>query len=157
MYSDDKTCKEAFSALSSSGKVALVDVRTTKEWDAIGVPDLAQISEDTPSALFVEWQMFPHMMVNPDFVQITHAKLEAMGISKEDPVYFLCRSGVRSKDAASALSSIGYAKTYNILGGFEGNPDANGERANINGWVFDQLPSKNNNTHKGSRTMEQRE
>lgn len=167
MYNDDKTCKETYKALSSGAKVALVDVRTTKEWNTIGVPDLSQISslaqpnESIAPALFIEWQMFPHMMVNPEFAEITHAKLKDMGLSKEDPVYFLCRSGVRSKGAASAMAALGYTKTYNILGGFEGDPDASGERTHINGWVFDHLPSKNsttdNATDNSPRTREQRE
>lgn len=157
MYSGDKTCKEAMSSLSSSDAAALVDVRTTREWQSIGVPDLSQNSGTAKDVLFVEWQIFPTMQVNPDFANETHSKLEAMGISKNDPVFCLCRSGVRSQGAASALTAIGYTKAYNILGGFEGDPDASGERTRINGWVFDQLPSKREGSNDGPKAKEQRE
>lgn len=157
MYSGDKTCKEAMAALSSNDNAAMVDVRTTNEWENIGVPDLNQISGVSQDVLFVEWQMFPTMQVNPDFAKDTHAKLEAMGIAKDDSVFCLCRSGVRSKGAASALTAMGYTKAYNILGGFEGDPDATGQRTHINGWVFDQLPSKMGNDKKEPSAKEPRE
>ena len=142
MYSGDKTCIETMATLSSSDCAAMVDVRTTHEWQTIGVPDLSQISGASKEVVFVEWQMFPTMQVNLEFANDTHAKLEAMGIAKNDPVFCLCRSGARSKGAASALTAMGYTKAYNVLGGFEGDPDATGKRTHINGWVFDQLPSK---------------
>lgn len=144
-------------ALSSGTPAAIVDVRTTNEWENIGVPDPTQNSDVSQDALFVEWQMFPTMQVNPDFSQDTHAKLVAHGISKDDPVFCLCRSGVRSKGAASALTAMGYTKAYNVLGGFEGDPDATGERTHINGWVFDQLPSKKGNDKNEPKAKEQRE
>lgn len=157
MYSGDKTCKEAMAALSSSDAAALVDVRTTREWQSIGVPDLSQNSGAAKEVLFVEWQMFPTMQVNPNFTNETHSKLEALGISKDDPIFCLCRSGVRSQGAASALTAMGYTKAYNILGGFEGDPDATGARTHINGWVFDQLPSKRDNSNVGPKAKEPRE
>src|SRR5680860_139946 len=98
MYAGDKDCLEAFSILSSCAKTGkkagLVDVRTTREWETIGVPDLSAVGQQV---IFTEWQTYPSMEINPAFPAMVQAQLEAQGIGKDDPVFFLCRSGVRSK------------------------------------------------------------
>ncbi|MFK7902453.1 MAG: rhodanese-like domain-containing protein [Nitratireductor sp.] len=142
-YSGDKTCLETFEALTNDGsdsnatKAVLIDVRTMGEWEAIGVPALP---ENAIAPIFVEWQKSPTMMINPMFVKEVHAQLSDLGIGMNDSIYFLCRSGVRSMSAAAAMSGFGYNKTFNILDGYEGNPDSNGDRQKISGWVFDKLP-----------------
>ena len=42
------------------------------------------------------------------------------------PVYLLCRSGVRSRAAAEALTAAGLGPAFNVLEGFEGPHDARG-------------------------------
>ena len=53
---------------------------------------------------------------------------------------FLCRSGVRSIAAAEAATAAGFT-SYNVLEGFEGEPDAYGDRV-LNGWKNRHLPWK---------------
>jgi len=55
----------------------------------------------------------------------------------------LCRSGVRSVAAARRATELGI-EAYNILEGFEGNPDAQGHRGTTGGWRFHQLPWRQN-------------
>ena len=55
----------------------------------------------------------------------------------------LCRSGVRSIAAAKRATELGI-EAYNILEGFEGNPDADGHRGQAGGWRFRGLPWKQN-------------
>jgi rhodanese-related sulfurtransferase len=55
-------------------------------------------------------------------------------------VLFLCRSGARSRAAAVALTGLGFAKAFNVAGGFEGDPDGERHRGNINGWKAAGLP-----------------
>ena len=55
----------------------------------------------------------------------------------------LCRSGVRSIPAATRATQLGI-EAYNILEGFEGNPDAEGHRGRTGGWRFHGLPWKQN-------------
>jgi len=55
---------------------------------------------------------------------------------------FLCRSGVRSRAAAIAMTAAGYSRAYNIAQGFEGDPDAERHRGNKNGWKASGLPWK---------------
>jgi rhodanese-related sulfurtransferase len=52
----------------------------------------------------------------------------------------LCRSGVRSVDAAKALEANGYQHLINILDGFEGPLDENKHRGTVGGWRFLGLP-----------------
>ncbi len=136
-YAADVTCQQAWGELAGSEKSALVDVRTTMEWETIGRPDLSSLGK---SAIFAEWQMFPAMQVNPHFAEMVDEALRAAGVGKDDPVYFLCRSGARSQGAASAMTALGYTNACNILAGFEGVPDQSGERGKVNGWQFEKLP-----------------
>lgn len=138
-YAGDKSCKDTWNALEADENAVLVDVRTTREWDVIGVPDLSPLNKET---VFVEWQMFPSMEVNADFAETVDANLRAAGKDRDTPVFCLCRSGARSKAAAAALTALGYSHAYNVEAGFEGDPDETGERAKINGWQHDKLPWK---------------
>ena len=143
MYAGDKECREAFAILSScemvGTKAGLVDVRTAHEWQTIGIPDL---SAQQLEVIFTEWKTSPSMVLNPLFAEAVHTQLDAQGIGKDAPVFFLCRSGVRSQGAASEMTAMGYKNAFNVLGGFEGVPNENGERCSINGWVYDGLPWK---------------
>ncbi len=132
-YAGDKSPKETFAALQDDPKAVLVDVRTVPEWQFVGTPDLAALSKE---ALFVEWQAYPEMKINAGFVDAVTAK----GVTPDQPVYLLCRSGVRSKAAAKALTAAGFKACYNILEGFEGNADGEGHRGRVGGWKHAGLP-----------------
>jgi rhodanese-related sulfurtransferase len=58
----------------------------------------------------------------------------------EVPLLFLCRSGIRSKAAAIAMTALGYKHCYNIAEGFEGDKDDAGHRGTIGGWKVHGLP-----------------
>ena len=73
----------------------LIDVRTRAEWNYVGLPDLDTLAKK-PALL--EWQVFPSMQPNPEFV----AALSGALPDKEAPLLFLCRSGARSAAAAKA-------------------------------------------------------
>jgi rhodanese-related sulfurtransferase len=113
------------SALMKAG-VKLVDVRTKPELQYVG---------KIPGSLAVEWQTWPGGKPNPEFI----GELAA-AVSKEEPVMFLCRSGVRSHGAAEAAAQAGWKETYNILEGFEGDKDADGHRNTVGGWRKAGLP-----------------
>ncbi len=138
-YTGDVSVEDAWKALAEDGAAVLVDVRTQAEWAYVGVCDLLELGK---SPLLVSWQEFPHMAVNPAFVQmIAGAQMTAgQDISKDSPLYFLCRSGIRSRSAAAAMVAAGYKRCFNILAGFEGDPDQAGHRGNKNGWKAAGLP-----------------
>jgi rhodanese-related sulfurtransferase len=54
-------------------------------------------------------------------------------------VLFLCRSGVRSIAAAKRATELGL-EAYNILEGFEGDPDSHAHRGNKGGWRKRGMP-----------------
>ena len=61
-------------------------------------------------------------------------------VPRDATILFLCRSGVRSRSAATAALDAGFTAAYNILEGFEGDKDANNHRGNLGGWRFHGLP-----------------
>jgi rhodanese-related sulfurtransferase len=70
--------------------------------------------------------------------------VEAAAGHKETPLLFICRSGGRSHTAATTLAAAGFTRCYNVLEGFEGNPDAQGQRNHLAGWRQRGLPWRQN-------------
>jgi rhodanese-related sulfurtransferase len=126
------TPRQAWDLLSADPGAALVDVRTRAEWSYVGVPDLGPLGR---AAVLVEWVGYPDGEPNPAFLD----ELAAAGVETAAPVLFLCRSGVRSKAAAAAARSAGYAKVYNVTEGFEGPLDGAQHRGGA-GWKAAGLP-----------------
>ena len=132
-YTDDVTVEETWKALQENEQAVLIDVRTRAEWAFVGLCDLSSIGK-TP--LLVSWQEFPTMDINPSFAD----SIMGQNIPKSAPLYFLCRSGVRSQAAAATMQAAGYEQCYNILSGFEGDRDQKGHRGKIGGWKASGLP-----------------
>ena len=132
-YAGDVTPTEAWTILESEPGATLVDVRTDAEWSYVGVPDLTPLGK---RPALIGWQLFPAMTINDRFVE----EVEKLGMSKDAPLLFLCRSGARSKAAAQALTARGYTACLNIQNGFEGPHDAERHRGSVAGWKSDGLP-----------------
>jgi rhodanese-related sulfurtransferase len=130
---ENVTPKQSFAALAADGKAQLVDVRTDAEWQYVGIPDLRPLGKQ---AVLISWQYFPSGNVNTSFVE----ELRDAGLDPSQPLYFLCRSGVRSLAAARAAAAAGFSTVYNVADGFEGPPDARGHRGQVAGWKADDLP-----------------
>ena len=88
-----------------------------------------------PGAVEIEWNLYPGGGHNPNFM----AELKRQA-DPEALVLFLCRSGARSDAAARRATEAGYGDCYNILEGFEGDKDANGQRSTCGGWRHAGLP-----------------
>ncbi len=131
-YAGDVAPQDAYAALAAEEDAVLVDVRTTAEWSYVGCPDLGALGK---RVVFVEWQRFSDGAVNADFVE----QLRDAGLPDGAPIYFLCRSGVRSVSAAEAATRAGLEPSYNVLEGFEGPTDEHGHRA-VSGWKNAGLP-----------------
>ena len=131
-YAGDLDPTEAYDLLRREPDAVLVDVRTRAEWAYVGLPDLAALGKD---AVRVEWNRYPDGARNEAFLD----ELAAAGVAQEQPVVFLCRSGVRSVAAAEAASAAGYGRAYNVTEGFEGPLDADGHRGG-RGWRAAGLP-----------------
>ncbi len=132
-YAGDIAPAAAWDILSTDPKAVLVDVRTTAEWAYVGVPDVSSLGKEP---MFVCWATFPHMQINPKFAE----QIRSANVPSDAPLLFLCRSGVRSRSAAIAMTAAGYATCYNIASGFEGDHDEMRRRGAVNGWKVEGLP-----------------
>lgn len=132
-YAGDLGPRECWEILENDTKAVLIDVRTDAEFAYVGVPDLTSIGKDTK---FVSWVLFPKNEANPQFIE----QLAAVAPDRDARILFLCRSGIRSRFAAAAVTKAGYRHCYNILEGFEGDRDSAGHRSSIGGWKMSRLP-----------------
>jgi sulfur dioxygenase len=123
-YAGDVSPQQAW-AWVQAGEAVLIDVRTDAEREWVGF---------VPGAMALAWKQWPGMVMNPEFdagVRIAAAEGRKLVL--------LCRSGVRSVAAAKRATELGLA-AYNILEGFEGDPDEHGQRGHKGGWRYRQLP-----------------
>ena len=108
-----------------AGEAELVDVRTDAEREWVGF---------IPDARALAWKQWPGMAMNPAF----DAGLKEAAASGKK-LLMLCRSGVRSVAAAKRAAELGF-EAYNILEGFEGDPDQSAQRGHKGGWRYRGLP-----------------
>ncbi len=127
-YAGDLTPEQAWQWVSQ-GQAVLVDVRTDAEREWVGF---------VPGALALAWKQWPGMALNPQFDEGVR-QAAASGLA----LLMLCRSGVRSIAAAQRATELG-ARAYNVLEGFEGDPNADGHRGRVGGWRMRGLPWKQN-------------
>ena len=90
------TPQQLHGRLRSGEKLHLLDVRTPAEHAEIHVPGVQLIPLD-----------------RLDAAQLTGAT----GFAKDQPLYVLCRSGSRAKQAAEKLEKAGYAECHVVEGG----------------------------------------
>jgi len=129
-YAGAVTPQEAHALLRDNPAARLIDVRTNAERDWVGRVAVADAQHGA-----VQWSTYPGGVPNPDFVQ----QLAAVA-GKDDVLLFLCRSGVRSRHAAKLATESGYANSFDILEGFEGDKDGEGHRKTVGGWCKAGLP-----------------
>jgi rhodanese-related sulfurtransferase len=128
-YAGGVTPQQAW-ALLQEGAAQLVDVRSAEELKFVG---------QVPGSQHVAWATGTALTRNPRFVRELEAKLAKAG-GKDAVVLLLCRSGKRSVLAAEAAARAGFTNVYNVLEGFEGEIDAQGQRGHGDGWRFHGLP-----------------
>lgn len=108
-----------------SGQAVLVDVRSDAEREWVGF---------VPDAAVCVWKQWPGMVMNAAFDD----QIRAL-VPPGKKAVLLCRSGVRSIAAARRATELGL-EAFNILEGFEGDPDEQAHRGNVGGWRFRGLP-----------------
>ncbi|WP_298258975.1 rhodanese-like domain-containing protein [uncultured Litoreibacter sp.] len=130
---------QAWDFLEQNPNAVLIDVRTKAEWSFVGKPDLSDLNR---SVILTEWCRYPDMSVNPRFVEEMN---EALGDVLPSHLLFICRSGVRSMNAALAVEAslseqMRGADLFNVAEGFEGDLDPKKHRGGLNGWKAHGLP-----------------
>ena len=123
-YAGDISPTMAF-AWWQSGEGVLVDIRTDAERAWVG---------EIPGAVALAWKQWPGMVMNPAFDDALRA-----AVAPGKKVLLLFRSGIRSIPAAQRATELGL-QAYNVLEGFEGDPDEHAHRGTTGGWRFRGLP-----------------
>jgi rhodanese-related sulfurtransferase len=133
----DVSVDDTWGHLKSDAKAVLVDVRTRAEWAFVGLPDLSSLSK---RPILAEWQTFPDNREDPQFAERLTSALSEAGVSKNASVFFICRSGGRSKRAAEVMTTAGFEHCLNVADGFEGPLDGDRHRSRVAGWKAAGLP-----------------
>jgi rhodanese-related sulfurtransferase len=75
-----------------------------------------------------------------DFAPEVERRLKEKGLTKNDPVVLMCRSGDRSSRAANLLADLGYTRVYSVVDGFEGSINEKTGKRDVGGWRNAGLP-----------------
>jgi rhodanese-related sulfurtransferase len=134
---EDVPADAVWARLEADDNAVLIDVRTRAELIFVGLPDLNTLEK---RVVTVEWQTFPDNRVDPDFVEKLGGLLDKAGVAKDSELFFICRSGVRSRSAAVAMADAGYWRCRNVADGFEGPLDPTQKRGQVAGWKSAGLP-----------------
>lgn len=128
-------------------RVLMIDIRSRAEAMFVGMASAVDFLVpllDFPE--FWEWSDQNNeyvLQANPRFVRDIEERLQAKGLTKNDPVILICRSGVRSNAASGLLADMGFAQAYTVIDGFEGDVARDGEHKGqrvVNGWKNAKLP-----------------
>lgn len=138
------TSKEAYEEIQvEEHKILFLDVRTRAEVEVVGMPTVADAN--VPYMLMAEpmtwnddWGSFK-MVRNQNFLAAVKERLEEKGLTRDDKVFLMCRSGGRSASAADLLSEAGFTNVFSVVDGYEGDKEKNGKRI-LNGWKNSDLP-----------------
>jgi rhodanese-related sulfurtransferase len=131
VHVEDLPVEEVWARLEKDADSVLIDVRTRAEWAFVGLPDLEAIGK---RVLTVEWQTSPEANFDAAFPERLSSVLDAAGANKDAELFFICRSGGRSRMAAEAMANAGYRRCRNVADGFEGPLDASRHRGQVAGW-----------------------
>lgn len=142
------TAADTYKRLTEAGnKALLIDIRSRAEVAFLGMPTIAVAN--IPYQLvgsFDEWdekaQNFK-LQPNSEFTLRVDELVQKRGLSKETPLYLICRSGNRSAKAANLLTLAGFRQVYTVIDGFEGDTAKDGPRKGervVNGWKNAGLP-----------------
>lgn len=128
-------------------KAYFVDVRTRSEVSYVGMATSVDANipyvEHPYDAQWDDKNARFKLEVNSDFAPELARRMESTGMTKDDTVILICRSGDRSARAANLLADLGYTKVYTVVDGFEGDVAKDGPRAGervVNGWKNSDLP-----------------
>ncbi len=132
---------------ANPGKVLFIDIRTRAEAMYLGMPTLVDYLVpvlDFPA----EWEWSEGQgeylqQGNPNFVKDIEKRLQQAGMTKDDAVILICRSGIRSNSASGLLAYFGFKKSYTVVDGYEGDKATSGPekgQRTVNGWKNAKLP-----------------
>lgn len=141
------TAEDAYKhTMANMEKTLFVDTRTPSELNYLGA---ATVMDAHVPLVFMDttgWNDKKHRYKradNKNFVSDIDAALKKKGLSKDDTVILMCRSGKRSATATNMLADAGYTKVYSVVDGYEGDKAKEGPekgKRTVNGWKNSGLP-----------------
>ena len=141
------TSQEAYDhTMNNMEKTLFVDIRTPSELNYLGTVDVIDAHVPTVFMDSSAWDDKKHRYRranNENFVADIDKALAKKGLSKDDTVILMCRSGKRSATAANMLADAGYTKVYSVVDGYEGDKVKEGENKGKrmkDGWKNSGLP-----------------
>ena len=117
MIISDIKLLDAFDFLSKYHNSYLVDTRSKEEWLSTGIPDLSSINKEV---ICIEWSQ----IIDQNFINC-YKKLLFSKFNKNDKLFFICRSGVRSLMAAKLALNFGFKNCYNVYEGYNNQNHSN--------------------------------
>jgi rhodanese-related sulfurtransferase len=141
------TAKQAYKlTMDNMDKTLFVDVRTPSELNYLGAASIMDAHVPTVFMDTTGWNDKKHRYnrkKNNNFVADMDKALKKKGLTKNDTVILMCRSGKRSAGAVNVLAANGYTKVYTVVDGFEGDKVKDGKdkgKRMKNGWKNSGLP-----------------
>ena len=138
------TSREAFDEIQAEeNKILFLDVRTRAEVEVVGMPTVADANipymfMSDPMTWVADWSSF-QMTRNLNFLDAVKQRLQEKGLTQNDKVFLMCRSGGRSASAADLLGEAGFTNVYSVVDGYEGDKAKSGKRT-LKGWKNSDLP-----------------
>lgn len=137
-YAGELTPATALDGLVSESGVVLIDIRTLREKEQSGVPDVPSAGRD--KVLEVEFattedKKLRNSLRDPSSIeaQVTALQIASLKrVGKGTKIVLLDRYGPVARQVAKELSSKGFGKVFTIAGGFDGGK----------GWVQSKLQIK---------------
>ena len=132
--------------LDNMDKTLFLDIRTPSELNYLGA---ATVMDAHVPFVFMDttgWNDKKHRYLradNKNFVADVEARLKQKGLTKDDTVILMCRSGKRSATAINMLADAGFTMAYSVVDGYEGDKAREGEnkgKRTVNGWKNSGLP-----------------
>lgn len=141
------TAKQAYKHTSDNmDKTLFLDVRTPSELNYLGAATVMDAHVPTVYMDTTGWNDKKHRYnraENKNFVADVDKALKKKGLTKNDTVILMCRSGKRSAKAVNTLAKNGYTRVFTVVDGYEGGKvkkgDNKGKRMK-DGWKNSGLP-----------------
>ena len=132
--------------INNMDRTLFIDTRTPSELNYLGA---ATVMDAHVPLVFMDttgWEGKKHRYLradNKNFVADVEARLKQKGLTKDDTVILMCRSGKRSAKAVNMLADAGFTRAYSVVDGYEGDKAKEGEhkgKRTVNGWKNSGLP-----------------
>ena len=131
----------------NASKTLFLDVRTTSEVTFLGMPKQADANvpymKEPDFPVWDNVKQTYKLELNPDFLPEVRHRLSAKGLTPDDTIVLICRSGDRSAAATNLLAEAGFKNVYSVVDGYEGDLATKGPKKGqrtVNGWKNAGLP-----------------